>query len=256
MIFRRENDVTRTAAATEGGTKKSRMRAVVLAGVMVAAPVAGLVTATTASAASTSTWEAVAQCESGGNWSIDTGNGYSGGLQFSPSTWSAYGGDQYASSASQASESQQIAVAEQVLASQGPGAWPVCGPQAGLSQGGAAASTDTSSSSSSDSSASSSSDNSGSSSSDSGSSDSSASTGSSSDDSSSSDAASSAAPSTSIPAAVTPATGSTYTVKSGDTLGAIAAANGESWQTLYAKNTSTVGSDPNLIFPGQVLSIG
>jgi hypothetical protein len=72
-------------------------------------------------------WNAIAQCESGGNWSTNTGNGFYGGLQFSQGTWDAYGGGQYAASASQASASQQIAVAQRVLAGQGIGAWPVCG---------------------------------------------------------------------------------------------------------------------------------
>jgi LysM repeat protein len=72
-------------------------------------------------------WSAVAACESGGNWSTDTGNGFYGGLQFTQQTWLAYGGGQYASSANEASESQQIAVAQNVLAGQGIGAWPVCG---------------------------------------------------------------------------------------------------------------------------------
>jgi hypothetical protein len=72
-------------------------------------------------------WDAVAQCESGGNWSINTGNGYYGGLQFSSSTWLAYGGGAYAPRADLAARSQQIAIAEKVLAAQGKGAWPVCG---------------------------------------------------------------------------------------------------------------------------------
>jgi LysM repeat protein len=72
-------------------------------------------------------WSAIASCESGGNWSINTGNGFYGGLQFTQQTWLAYGGGQYASSANLASESQQIAVAQNVLAGQGIGAWPVCG---------------------------------------------------------------------------------------------------------------------------------
>jgi hypothetical protein len=72
-------------------------------------------------------WDAVARCESGGNWSIDTGNGYYGGLQFSQSTWDAFGGGAYAPRADLATQSEQIAVAEKVLAVQGPGAWPVCG---------------------------------------------------------------------------------------------------------------------------------
>ena len=72
-------------------------------------------------------WSAIAACESGGNWSTNTGNGFSGGLQFSQGTWDSYGGGQYSSSAAGASESQQIAVAQRVLAGQGIGAWPVCG---------------------------------------------------------------------------------------------------------------------------------
>ena len=72
-------------------------------------------------------WSGVAQCESGGNWSINTGNGYYGGLQFSASTWTGSGGGAYAPRADLATKEQQIAVAEKVLAAQGPGAWPTCG---------------------------------------------------------------------------------------------------------------------------------
>lgn len=102
-------------------------RLVALAGVTGAAIAAPLMTAGAANAATASEWDAVAQCESGGNWSINTGNGYYGGLQFSASTWAAYGGTQYAATADRAGKSQQIAVAEKVLAGQGKGAWPVCG---------------------------------------------------------------------------------------------------------------------------------
>ncbi|MGW7412520.1 transglycosylase family protein [Streptomyces sp. NPDC054863] len=93
-------------------------------GVAVAAPLMG---ASTASAASVDTWDAVAQCESGGNWSINTGNGYYGGLQFTNSSWAAAGGTKYAPRADQASKGQQIAVAEQLLKIQGPGAWACAG---------------------------------------------------------------------------------------------------------------------------------
>ena len=72
-------------------------------------------------------WSAIAACESGGNWSANTGNGFYGGLQFTQQTWLGYGGGQYASSANLATPSQQIAVAQRVLAGQGIGAWPVCG---------------------------------------------------------------------------------------------------------------------------------
>ncbi|MGW6537146.1 transglycosylase family protein [Streptomyces sp. NPDC055051] len=114
------------------GTGKRRRpskatRVVALVGVTGAAVAAPLMAAGTASAATASEWDRVAQCESGGNWSINTGNGYYGGLQFSASTWAAYGGTAYASTANQASKSQQIAVAEKVLAGQGKGAWPSCG---------------------------------------------------------------------------------------------------------------------------------
>ena len=85
-----------------------------------------------ASAAPDSDWDRLAQCESGGNWQINTGNGYHGGLQFSPSIWSAYGGQKYAPYAYQASREQQLAVAEKVLAGQGWGAWPSCSAQLGL----------------------------------------------------------------------------------------------------------------------------
>ncbi|WKD61630.1 Resuscitation-promoting factor Rpf2 precursor [Corynebacterium ciconiae DSM 44920] len=79
-----------------------------------------------------SVWDQIAQCESGGNWSIDTGNGYSGGLQFAPSTWQAYGGGQYAPTAGQATREQQIDVAQRVQAAQGWGAWPACTAKLGI----------------------------------------------------------------------------------------------------------------------------
>ncbi|MUN55001.1 LysM peptidoglycan-binding domain-containing protein [Kocuria koreensis] len=78
-------------------------------------------------------WDAVAQCESGGDWSTSTGNGFSGGLQFTPSTWSSFGGQ---GDPQNASKEQQIQVAERVLAEQGPGAWPVCSQQAGSGDSG------------------------------------------------------------------------------------------------------------------------
>lgn len=69
-------------------------------------------------------WDAIAQCESSGNWSINTGNGFYGGLQFLPSTWKANGG---VGSPDRASREEQIRVAERVMRTQGIGAWPVCG---------------------------------------------------------------------------------------------------------------------------------
>lgn len=97
-----------------------------------AGPAIGLASPASASG-SYGAWLRVAACESSGNWAINTGNGYYGGLQFAPSTWSGYGGGRYAPYANEATEWQQITIAERVLASQGVNAWPVCGPRAGLS---------------------------------------------------------------------------------------------------------------------------
>src|SRR5699024_996125 len=102
--------IGRTAAALAGG-------ALMTTGM--------LATGTAANAASG--WDEVAACESGGDWSINTGNGYYGGLQFSQESWEAVGGTQYAERADLASKDQQIAAAEVLLAEQGPGAWPTCG---------------------------------------------------------------------------------------------------------------------------------
>jgi LysM repeat protein len=239
MTFRNET----TAATTSA--KRNRLRMVLMGGAVAALPVAGLVTATSASAASSSTWDAVAQCESTGNWNINTGNGFSGGLQFTPSTWAAFGGTQYAASADQASKGQQIAVAEKVLASQGPGAWPVCSVKAGLTKGGSVAQVDTSAAAAPAKST------------------------------KSADRTTEAAPKNDTSAAsrsterkpvektapaapaapVQKSTGGSYTVKSGDTLNAIAAANGVNLNTLYTDNAAVIGGDIDLILPGQVLSI-
>ncbi|MFJ4677995.1 transglycosylase family protein [Kitasatospora sp. NPDC088783] len=276
MIFRNETAATETATTAErGNRKRNRVRAAIVAGSAVAVlPVAGLVTATSASAADVSTWDKVAQCESTGNWSINTGNGFYGGLQFTSSTWAAFGGTAYAPQADQATKAQQIAVAEKVLASQGPGAWPVCSVQAGLTQGGAAAQVDTSSGSSTGSTSKSSTTSTG--------------TGSS-KSSATSDSASSTTGTKSAKSATTDSDsastnttadsgkssyqghqswkkgghtgggnttgGSTYTVKSGDTLGAIAAANGTTVDALFSANAQTIGSSADVIYPGQVLTV-
>ncbi len=91
------------------------------------------VAGTSANAADGATWDALAQCESGGNWAINTGNSFSGGLQFTASTWAAFGGT---GAPENATREQQIAVAENVQAGQGWGAWPSCAAQLGLSGGG------------------------------------------------------------------------------------------------------------------------
>ena len=94
----------------------------------------GLVSVAPAEAAATTVWDRVAQCESGGNWKINTGNGFYGGVQFAAGTWKAYGGNTYASQAHLATKAEQIAIARRVLAGQGPGAWPVCSRRAGLTK--------------------------------------------------------------------------------------------------------------------------
>jgi hypothetical protein len=110
-------------ASTRLSTTTKRAGAVALA---LAAGSTGLIAS--AGSASATNWDAVAQCESGGNWSTNTGNGFSGGLQFTPSTWAANGGT---GSPTGASREQQIAVAENVKRTQGMGAWPVCGSRGG-----------------------------------------------------------------------------------------------------------------------------
>ncbi len=94
----------------------------------------GLVGVAPAEAAATTVWDRVAQCESGGNWKINTGNGFYGGVQFAAGTWKAYGGNTYANQAHLATKAEQIAIARRVLAGQGPGAWPVCSRRAGLTK--------------------------------------------------------------------------------------------------------------------------
>jgi hypothetical protein len=97
---------------------------VVIAGVAVGAPFA----IAASPAAASPNWDAIAQCESGGNWGINTGNGYYGGLQFNPRTWAANGGS---GNPANASREEQIRVAENVLRTQGIGAWPTCGKRGG-----------------------------------------------------------------------------------------------------------------------------
>jgi hypothetical protein len=96
---------------------------------LVTAAVMLTVTGTAAADTPTRVWDRVAQCESGGDWSINTGNGYHGGLQFTEETWREHAGT---GRPEDASKDEQIAVAERVLADQGWGAWPVCSRKAGL----------------------------------------------------------------------------------------------------------------------------
>jgi LysM repeat protein len=185
------------------------------AGLFVSGPAVALA-ATDASAAPAAVWDAVAQCESTNNWSINTGNGYYGGLQFSQSTWDSFGGQEYAARADLATKAQQIAIAERTLAGQGWGAW-ACADNAGAY----------------------------------GSGDPNATAGSSAAPAAAAAPVAAAAPKAAAPTAT--ASGS-YTVASGDSLSTIASRFGTSWETLFSLNSGTI-SNPNVISVGQVLKV-
>ncbi|MYS19464.1 Murein DD-endopeptidase MepM and murein hydrolase activator NlpD, contain LysM domain [Streptomyces sp. DvalAA-14] len=205
-------------------------------GAGLALPLIGL---TSAHAAGAGVWDKVASCESSGNWNTNTGNGYYGGLQFAASTWKSFGGSAYAPRADLATKNQQIAVAEKVLRSQGPGAWPVCSVSAGLTRQAASAShivrVPVQKAKAKP------------------------------------EPAVAHRPAKPAPAAQHPAKTPAakagkgahpaghehYTVASGDTLSQIAADEQVrgGWPQLYADNRAVVGGDPDLIFPGQHLAL-
>lgn len=186
--------------------------------VATAAIAAGVASMATTANADSVNWDAIAQCESSGNWHINTGNGYYGGLQFTLSTWHANGGS---GNPANASREEQIRVAENVLASQGIGAWPVCGARGGSSQH---------------------------------------STGSYSAPKRSS-VAKAPEKTYKAPEKVQSApkndvhTTFTYRVKEGDTLSFIGWYFNVDWHKIYKTNKKVVGNNPNLIFPGEVLTI-
>jgi hypothetical protein len=132
----------RHRAQKRAGSKRSvRTAAIAVATVAaVAAPISSNLSS--ADAATGRTWNRLAGCESGGNWHINTGNGYYGGVQFNAGTWLGYGGGKYASRADLASRDEQIAIAEKVLKAQGWGAWPACSAQLGLTPADARATDD------------------------------------------------------------------------------------------------------------------
>ena len=101
-------------------------RGAVAAAVTAVAMTAPLLVSGTADASTDRTWNRLAKCESGKRWHINTGNGYYGGLQFSPATWRAYGGRKFARNAHRARRVEQVIIAERVLRRQGWGAWPAC----------------------------------------------------------------------------------------------------------------------------------
>ena len=218
--------------------KKSTFTTAARRGVTLAAvSAAGLALSATAANAATpaSTWDALAQCESGGNWAINTGNGFSGGLQFTPQTWAGFGGT---GSPENASRAQQIAVAERVQATQGWGAWPACAAKLGLSGGGGAPAPQIQPQSAPVQAA------------------------------PVQAAPVQAAPVQAAPVQAAPVqthakhvapvavSGETYTVQAGDTLSKIAAKLGVhgGWQGLADANTATI-DNVNLIFVGQVLQL-
>ncbi|MFK4226871.1 transglycosylase family protein [Streptomyces sp. NPDC019890] len=201
-----------------------------LVGAALVAPLALLSATGEAQAADSGVWDRIAQCESGGNWHINTGNGYYGGLQFSAGTWRAYGGGAYASTADGASKAQQIAVATKVQRAQGWGAWPTCSSRAGA-YGSAPASKATAEQPSAH----------------------------------KAKPKTTFKARTSAPARVPEratahadrgsSRGGDYTVRSGDTLSGIAAAHGTNWRALYAANKAVIGADPDIIVPGQRLAL-
>lgn len=221
-------DTTRENAPKTQHKGQARTTAV-LAGAALLAPLGLLAASGNAAAADSGVWDRIAQCESGGNWHINTGNSYYGGLQFSAGTWRAYGGSAYAATADQASRSAQIAVATKVQHAQGWGAWPVCSVRAGASGSAPAASSGTVS------------------------------------EKSTTKTRKSTEKATPSKPAKTPARGTNnasrgtsrgdYTVREGDTLSAIAAQHGTTWRKVYAANKSVIGADPDLIVPGQQLDL-
>ncbi len=195
-----------------------------IGGAALIAPLGLLAATGQADAADGGVWDRIARCESGGNWRINTGNGYYGGLQFSAGTWRAYGGGAYAATADQASKAQQIAVAAKVQRAQGWGAWPTCAARAGAyGQAPSAAAPVPKAAKPAPKSV----------------------------------KAPTAAPRRSSGHADRGAVRASggYIVRSGDTLSSIAARHGSSWQRVYAVNRAVVGGDPDAIVPGQRLRV-
>jgi resuscitation-promoting factor RpfA len=228
----RENTrTTRNARRAKAQDVRRTRTTAVVAGAVLLAPLGLLTAAGNAAAADSGVWDRIAKCESGGDWRINTGNGYYGGLQFAATTWRAYGGTAYAPTADKASKAQQIAIATKVQRAQGWGAWPVCAARAGAYGSAPAA----------------------------------PSNGSATTESSTAGSAGNAAkPSKSAPS-TTPsrstghpdrsASRGDYTVRQGDTLSGIAARQGTTWRKIYAANKAVIGADPGLIVPGQRLDL-
>jgi LysM repeat protein len=198
---------------TPAGRTAARIAATTL--VTAAAPLA--LSTGSAQAATANTWDRLAQCESGGNWKINTGNGYYGGLQFSASTWRAFGGTRYASHAHKATRTEQMLIAEKTLDRQGWGAWPACSRKLGLSSSHKAGSPVADRSE---------------------------------------PTRASRAKARKAPAKTVKLSGKTYVVRSGDTLSKIAKAKRVSggWAAIYRANRGTL-KNPNVIYVGQRLAL-
>ncbi|GAA0624179.1 transglycosylase family protein [Streptomyces crystallinus] len=238
-----------SVGTSRSGSKRGRGTMAAIGAAVVAAPLALLaVSVGPASAADGAVWDRIARCESGGNWHINTGNGYYGGLQFSAGSWRAYGGGAYASTADRASRTQQIAVATRLQHAQGWGAWPVCAARAGAygdppsapKPSGHKTKTKTKTK-----------------------------TKPKAEPRSAHEAqpkrearkaTTGRAEAKALPArapvrADRGARGGDYTVRAGDTLSAVAEAHGTTWEALYAANRAVIGGDPDLIVPGQRLAL-
>ncbi len=213
-----------------------------------------LMAAAPAQAADLSVWDKVAQCESSGNWSINTGNGFYGGLQFTKSTWNAFGGQEFASRADLATKSEQITVAQRTLAVQGPGAWPKCSIYAGLTKanGGATGYTASSSTSTSSSTAVKAATTTKSTTATKATTSTQATT----STKASTQASVKATTKSVAPKKAVKSEDNVYTVKPGDSLWQIARAHGlDSWESIYTLNQDQI-DDPDLIYVGQRFVIG
>ncbi|QIJ61851.1 transglycosylase family protein [Streptomyces sp. JB150] len=203
------------ADTTRDTTRKTRTTAA-LAGAALLAPLGLLAGTGTAQAADGGVWDRIARCESGGNWHINTGNGYYGGLQFSAATWRAYGGTAHAPTADRATREQQIAVATRVQRAQGWGAWPTCSVRAGAYGSAPEAPAPAAAPAPS---------------------------------------RPAGTPARTAGHTDRGASRGDYTVREGDTLSGIAARHGTTWERLYAANRAVIGEDPDAITPGQRLRI-
>lgn len=209
--------------ARHAAPKERNYRGLAAAAAVVTTGSIPIINAPVANAATASEWDVVAQCESSGNWAINTGNGYYGGLQFTQSTWEAYGGLAFAQRADLATKAEQITVAERVLTSgwngnspQGKGAWPKCGVNLSSAPYGAV------------------------------------------QEKPKEEAPDPAPKADTPPPAPGNGAGKVYRVKAGDWLSTIARdqmGSVSKWRWLYRVNRHVVGDDPNLIHPGQELKI-